>query len=85
MEDLKLESWQALTIQSLAGERERVAQRAQETINGINAAIERYAKEWADGQEGPFEFSQRPGDGFYLVQVKKETKNDETGGPSLGD
>lgn len=70
MEDIKLESWQALTIQSLAGERERVAQRAQETIAGISAAIERYAQEWAD-EEGPFEFSQRPGDGFYLVQVKK--------------
>ena len=71
MEDLKLEEWQRLTIQSLAGERKRVAQRAQETINGINAAIERYAKEWGEG-DGPFEFSQRP-DGFYLVS------KDETG------
>jgi len=71
MEDMKLESWQALTIQSLAGERERVAQRAQETVNGISATIERYAKEWADG-DGPFEFNQRP-DGLYLVS-KNETE-----------
>lgn len=70
MEDLKLESWQRRTIQSLAGERERVAQRAQETIDGINAAIERYAKEWAEG-DGPFKFNQRP-DGFYLVEAKKQ-------------
>jgi len=77
MEELKLESWQALTIQSLAGERERVTQRAQETINGINAAMERYAKEWGKG-DGPFEFSRRP-DGVYLVT--KETKDEQASGP----
>jgi len=73
MEEIKLEEWQALTIQSLAGERERVAKRAQETIDGLSATIERYAKEWADGQDGPFEFTSRP-DGLYLV-----SKDDEAG------
>lgn len=76
MDKIKLEQWQRLTIQSLAGERERVAQRAQETINGINAAIERYATEWADGQEGPFEFQQRP-DGFYLMQIANDDSKKE--------
>lgn len=34
------------------------------------AAIERYAKGWADGQEGPFEFRQRL-DGLYLTEQRK--------------
>ena len=72
MENIKLEEWQRFTIQSLAGERERVTRRAQETVNGINATIEHYAKEWADGQDGPFEFHQRP-DGLYLVSKDAET------------
>ena len=70
MEEIKLEEWQALTIQSLAGERERVVKRAQETIDGLSATIEKYAKEWADGQDGPFEFNQRS-DGLYLVKQKE--------------
>jgi len=71
MEDIKLEQWQALTIQALVGERQRVAERAQSIVNGINATLKRYTEEWADG-EGPFEFEQR-GDGMYLVE------KDETG------
>ena len=73
MEEIKLEAWQSVTIQALAAQRERVVQQAQDTINGLSATIERYAKEWAAGQDGPFEFSQRP-DGLYLV-----SKDDETG------
>ena len=71
MENIKLKEWQRLTIQSLAGERERVAMRAHETINGINAAIKRYAEEWS-GEEGLLEFESRP-DGLYLV-MKNETE-----------
>jgi len=73
MEDIKLEEWQALTIESLAERRSRVLQEGQKIIDGLNAAIERYAKEWADGQDGPFEFTPRS-DGLYLV-----SKDDETG------
>ena len=71
MDEIKLEEWQRLTIQSLAGERERVAQRAQETVKGINATLKHYSEEWA-GEEGLFEFDQRP-DGLYLVS-KNETE-----------
>lgn len=68
----KLEKWQAATIQSLVGERERTVEEAQKTISGINAAIEHYAKEWADGQEGPFGFESRPDGDLYLVQAKTQ-------------
>ena len=67
----KLEEWQALTIQSLDGERARVAKEAQGRINGITAAIQRYAKEWGDG-EGPCDFEARPDDGLYLVRKQDE-------------
>lgn len=73
MEDLKLQEWQKLTIEALAGQRARIAQ----TIAGINEAIQHYAEEWADGQKDPswpwrLEFEQRP-DGLYLVS-KDETE-----------
>jgi hypothetical protein len=67
MEEIKLESWQRLTVESLAGERERLAKR----IGGINAALKHYTEEWAE-EEGSFEFDQRP-DGLYLV-TKDETE-----------
>ena len=70
MGEIKLEEWQSLTIQSLAGERDRLAKR----IRGINDALQHYTAEWADGQEGPFVFNKRP-DGLYLVHVGKD---DET-------
>ena len=73
MEDIKLESWQALTIESLAERRNRVLQEGQKIIDGINAAMEHHAREWCGGQDGPFEFTPRP-DGLYLV-----SKDDETG------
>lgn len=67
MEDIKLEEWQKVTIEALAGQRARLGQ----TITGINEAIEHYAKDWGNG-DGPFEFNQRP-DGLYLVS-KDETE-----------
>lgn len=66
MEEIKLEEWQRLTVESLAGERERLAKR----IGGINAALKHYTEEWA-GEDGSFEFDQRP-NGLYLV-TKNET------------
>ena len=72
----KLEEWQKVTIQALAAQRERVAQQAQKTINGINAAIDRYAREWADGREGPLGFKVRP-DGMYLVQIANDDSKKE--------
>lgn len=71
MEEIRLQEWQAHTIKALVGQRERVAQQAQETVDGINATLKRYAEEWGDG-EGPLIFNQRP-DGLYLVQVNDET------------
>jgi len=68
MEDLKLESWQTLTIQSLAAERERLAKR----IQGINVALGHYAEEWAAGLGGLCEFDARA-DGLYLV-MRHETE-----------
>lgn len=59
MKDIKLETWQRLTIESLAGERDRLANR----IRDINDAMKRYAEEWGDGSCA---FEQRP-DGLYLV------------------
>lgn len=66
--EMKLESWQRLTIESLGGERERLAKR----IQAINNAMKHYAEDWADGQDGPFEFDGRS-DGLYLVS-KNETE-----------
>ena len=76
MNDIKLEEWQALTIQSLAGERIRVEQRAQETINGINTVLERYAKEWGDG-DGPFEFSRRAGEWYLVPAIERKAASDD--------
>ena len=72
MDDLKLESWQRVTIEALVERRSRVAEQANKTVNDINAALKRYTEEWANRQEGPFEFDGRP-DGLYLV-VKDETE-----------
>ena len=71
MNDIKLEEWQALTIQALAGERKR----AQERINGINAVLERYAKEWGDG-DGPFEFSRRVGEWYLVPAIERNVASD---------
>lgn len=68
MNDLKLQAWQKVTIEALAGQRTRIAQ----TIADINEAIEHYAKDWGDG-DGPFEFAPRP-DGLYLVSREDETE-----------
>jgi len=81
MEEIKLESWRRLTIESLVGERDRLAKR----IQGINDALKHYAEEWTDG-DGPFIFNQRP-DGLYLEQVAAiaEKKHDEVSGPRPGE
>lgn len=63
--EVKLEEWQAVTIEALVERRSRVAQRAKKTVDGINATLKRYIEDWGDG-EGPFEFEKR-GDEMYLV------------------
>ena len=68
--EVKLDERQSLTIESLVGERDRLARR----IQGINDALKHYTEEWADGQEGPFVFNKRA-DGLYLEQIGKD---DET-------
>ena len=68
MEDIKLEEWQKVTIEALGAQRARLAK----TIATINDAMKHYAENWANGEEGPFEFSLQP-NGLYLV-TKDETE-----------